>query len=268
MSTAGCRRTLSLLGSLVMVTAVVALVPRAAEASSRQLVALGDSYASGVGTRAYFPASGTCKRSPYAYPVRDAHRLGASLSFAACAGATVDRVLHDQVPRLAAETTDVTLTVGGNDAGFGSVMLACAEPRSTKKCYAAIKAAKRYISTTLPKRLDRLYAAVRRHASDAHVVVVGYPRLFNGEDCNAGTWFSPGEERRLNATADLLDQVSGARSTAAGFDFADPRSAFARHAICAAHEWVNGLSWPLEESYHPNRRGQRSFAALVYRNLG
>ena len=39
----------------------------------------------------------------------------------------------------------------------------------------------------------------------AKVVVVGYPRIFNGEDCNAFTWFSPAEESRLNQTADLLN---------------------------------------------------------------
>jgi hypothetical protein len=33
------------------------------------------------------------------------------------------------------------------------------------------------------------------------VIVLDYPRLFNGEDCNALTWFSPSEETRLNQTA-------------------------------------------------------------------
>ena len=27
--------------------------------------------------------------------------------------------------------------------------------------------------------------------------MVGYPRIFMGEDCNAGTWFSPSEQTRL-----------------------------------------------------------------------
>jgi hypothetical protein len=33
------------------------------------------------------------------------------------------------------------------------------------------------------------------------VVVLDYPRLFNGQDCNAFTWFSSSEETRLNQTA-------------------------------------------------------------------
>ena len=42
-------------------------------------------------------------------------------------------------------------------------------------------------------------------------MVVGYPRIFNGTDCNALTWFSPTEESRLNSTADLLDSTLAAR---------------------------------------------------------
>jgi hypothetical protein len=36
----------------------------------------------------------------------------------------------------------------------------------------------------------------------------------------------------------------------------DPRNAFNGHAICDDTEWLNGLSNPVMESYHPNRNGQ------------
>lgn len=261
------RRTGRWLAALLCVAATLALASTAADASSRRLVALGDSYASGVGTRSYLSASRECKRSPYAYPVLDARRIGARLTFLACAGATVAAVVRDQLPAVGPAATDVTVTVGGNDAGFAAVVLACAKPRWAAHCGGVLDAARAFISTRLPRRLDRLYGALRERAPQARVVIVGYPRLFNGEDCNAGTWFSPREETRLNATADLLDHVLRERAEAAGFDFADPRPAFLGHAICAAHEWVNGLSFPVRESYHPNRRGQRGYAAAVYRHL-
>ena len=88
-------------------------------------------------------------------------------------------------------------------------------------------------------------------------------RIFNGEDCNAGTYFSPAEEERLNATADLLDTTIRGRADAYRFSFADPRSSFAGHAVCDTTEWVNGLSNPVSESYHPNRGGQAGYANLV-----
>jgi lysophospholipase L1-like esterase len=236
-------------------------------AGARSVVALGDSYASGLGTRSYSEASRTCRRSPYAYPILLARRLGADVTSEACAGATTQQVREEQLGALSAGTTDVTLTVGGNDAGFRSVIITCAAPRWLTDCGAAIDSAQAQIATQLPSRLNRLYRAVRRRAPSARVVVTGYPRLFDGEDCNAGTWFSPVEERRLNTTADLLDAVTRRRARAHGFVFADPRSAFTGHEVCAEAEWVNGLSLPLSESYHPNRVGQRAYAAVVGRRL-
>jgi len=90
------------------------------------------------------------------------------------------------------------------------------------------------------------------------VVVVGFPRIFDGEDCNAATWFSPTVESRLNATADLLDSTISSAAAAKGFAFANPTSRFVGHAVCDDVEWLNGLSNPITESYHPNRAGHAS----------
>jgi lysophospholipase L1-like esterase len=265
------RRVGLVLTALLLVTTaamVVSSSPSAAHESGRRLVSLGDSYASGLGTRTYFEASGSCKRSPYAYPVLDARGMDARLTFVACAGATIDEVLRDQLPALTSATTDVTLTAGGNDAGFRSVIIACAPPRWASDCHGAIDSAQAYIAKRLPAQLNALYRAVRSRAPAGHVVVVGYPRLFDGEDCNAGTWFSPAEQSRINATADLLDELIARRAAAHGFGFADPRAPYIGHSVCAPREWINGLSEPLTESYHPNRLGQRAYADLVRRALG
>ena len=88
--------------------------------------------------------------------------------------------------------------------------------------------------------------------------MVGYPRIFNGEDCNALTWFSPAEEARLNQTADLINSRLAAAASAAGFSFANPTSRFVGHAVCDADEWINGLSNPICESYHPKASGHAS----------
>ena len=88
--------------------------------------------------------------------------------------------------------------------------------------------------------------------------MVGYPRIFMGEDCNAATWFSPEEEARLNQMADLLNSRTSAQAGARGFSFANPTNAFIGHAVCDDPEWINGLSNPISESYHPNRDGQAS----------
>ena len=103
--------------------------------------------------------------------------------------------------------------------------------------------------------LATLYSGIRSRAPYAKVVVVGYPRIFNGEDCNAFTWFSPAEESRLNQTADLLNSRLATAASGAGFSFANPTSRFVGHAVCDADEWINGLSNPISESYHPKATG-------------
>ncbi|WP_020579485.1 SGNH/GDSL hydrolase family protein [Actinopolymorpha alba] len=233
-----------------------------AGAATPTYTALGDSYSSGVGTRSYYSDGTNCKRSPYAYPVLDAARLSARLTFAACSGAKVADVRNGQLGSLNSATTYVTVSVGGNDTGWSSVLLKCAQPWPTT-CWGEIDAANSFIRNTLPGRLDGLYSAIRAAAPNARVVVVGYPRLFNGRECNLAARISPGEQSALNASADLLVTTIAGRAAAHGFRFVDARGPFTGHAVCDTVEWLNGLSNPISESYHPNRSGQTGYANLV-----
>ena len=70
--------------------------------------------------------------------------------------------------------------------------------------------------------------------------------------------WEPSEETRLNQTADLLNSKLSAAASAKGFTFANPTSRFIGHAVCGDPEWLNGLSNPISESYHPNRTGHAS----------
>lgn len=227
-------------------------------------VALGDSYSSGLGTRSYLDDGTECRRSAQSYPALVAAARGWSLDLRACSGATIPDVRATQLGALSAATQKVTISVGGNDAGFADVLTECALPAWASDCDAAIDQAQATISGTLPSALASLYAQVDTRAPSADVVVVGYPRVFMGEDCNALTWFSPEEQTRLNATADRLNSLLSARASAAGFRFANPTSAFTGHAVCDDPEWLNGLSNPVDESYHPNVLGHRDgYAPLV-----
>ena len=232
----------------------------AAEAAS--YVALGDSYSSGVGTRDYDESSGSCQRGPDAYPVEVAPRISASLAFVACGGAKTEDVTGGQLGSLNAGTTDVSISIGGNDAGFGDVLKQCAKPWPTT-CWGDIEDAQNFIREDLPGELDAVYGAIDSRAPSAQVAVVGYPRIFNGEECNAGARISEGEQEDLNATGDILASVTAARARAHGFTFVDPRVPFDGHAVCDDDEWINGLSNPTGESYHPNDEGHDAYADLV-----
>jgi hypothetical protein len=247
----------ALTATLVPGAATVATAP-AALAATPTYVALGDSYASGTGTRSYLADGTSCQRSAYAYPSLIAAARGYALNFRACSGARISDVTTAQLGVLSASTAYVTISVGGNDAGFADVLTECATPWWAGDCDGAIDDARAFISNTLPGRLSTLYASIRTKAPNAKVVVVGYPRIFMGEDCNAGTWFSPAEMTRLNQTADLLNSKTAAAAAARGFSFANPTSRFVGHAVCDDVEWINGLSWPISESYHPNKAGHSS----------
>ncbi len=237
-----------------------------AQAAAVAYTALGDSYSSGVGTRTYFSDSGSCYRSPLAYPVLTANSTGAQLTFAACSGARIPDIAG-QTGSLNAGTGLVTISIGGNDAGFVSVITSCARPWPWT-CWGDINNANNFISNTLPGQLDGVYDMIRGKAPNAQVIVVGYPRIFDGQECNFGARISSGEQAELNKSADLLTSTIGARAAAHGFGFVDPRSAFTGHAICDPVEWVNGLSNPIMESYHPNRDGQSGYTRLLTSKLG
>ena len=233
----------------------------AASASAVKYVALGDSYSSGTGTRTFYEAG--CQRSVYAYPylLHNAHPEWTFVNVT-CSGAKTGDVIGGQVNSVTADPNWVPYTIGGNDAGFSSVITECALPGWASNCNGAIDGAQAYIQNTLPGRLDLLNNAIKSKAPNAKVVVLDYPRLFNGTDCNALTFFSGSEMTRLNQTADMLkSQMSAAAGRAgANFVFRDVIPSFVGHAVCdggggSSTEWINGLSNPVGESYHPKVSG-------------
>lgn len=242
--------------------ALGALAVPAAAAALPAYVALGDSYSSGVGTRVYYNDGTSCQRSPYAYaPLITADR-GYALNFQACSGAKTTDVNSNQLGPLSSTTNLVTITIGGNDAGFSHVILDCAAYYFP--CQGDIDTANSFITNQLPALLDTTYNDIRSRATTAHVVVLGYPHLFtsDGQTCNFNALTSD-HEKQLNSTADHLDSVISARAAAHGFTYVDPRNAFLPHEVCSSSEWLNGQSNPLSESYHPNTSGYEEFETLI-----
>jgi lysophospholipase L1-like esterase len=238
------------------------LVPAATAAAQPQYVALGDSYSSGVGTRVFYNDGTSCYRSPDAYGPKIAAARGYTLSFQACSGAKTTDVNSRQLGTLSSTTSLVTITIGGNDAGFSEVIINCALYYFT--CGSAISNANSFIQNKLPALLETTYNDIRSRATAAHVVVLGYPHLFTSEGttCNVN-FLTSSHERELNHTGDLLDGVISGRAAAHGFTFVDSRNAFLPHEVCSSSEWLNGQSNPLMESYHPNISGQADFTSQV-----
>src|SRR5277367_6088451 len=145
----------------------MAAAPAAEAASAVSYVALGDSYSSGLGAGDYISSSGSCDRSTNAYPEQwAAAHSPASFVSVACSGATTADVLSSQVSALSASTTLVSITIGGNDAGFASVMETCVL-ESTSSCLSAVSAAESFVGSQLPAKLNTTLQTIRKDAPAA-----------------------------------------------------------------------------------------------------
>ncbi|MGD7733136.1 SGNH/GDSL hydrolase family protein [Propionibacteriaceae bacterium G57] len=257
-------RLLGLLATAILLVSTT-LFAAPAHAATLRYAALGDSYSAGVGAGG---SINDCYQSQKGYPALIASSTGWVLDYRACSGAVVNDVRTKQLPGVSSTTNKITISVGGNDIGFADTLTECAKPGWMSNCDAKIDYTESLINNTLPGRLKVLYGEIRTKAPNAQVVVVGYPRLFNGTDCNILTFFSSAEMTRTNALADRLNVVTGAQAGYKGFAYSDPRVAFTGHAWCDSQAWINGLTWNLTDSYHPNAAGNVAYAQLVSGKLG
>ncbi len=236
----------------------------AAAAAPGTYVALGDSYASGVGAGPYVSGSGNCLRSGRSYPYLLGRPVAAQR---ACAGARTGDVLARQLTPFGSAARLVTITIGGNDAGFIDVIQACLTARYAA-CDARVDRADRFIRSSLASRLARVYTAIRRRSAEARIVVAGYPRLFAHRACRAAGGIDVRKQVRLNQSGDLLARTIAAEVRGhPGFRFADVRNAFRGHGICSRAPWILGLSDPLFASFHPNAAGFAAYARVIKRTL-
>jgi lysophospholipase L1-like esterase len=255
-----------------LVTAVSAR-PAAGAASSVSYVALGDSYSSGLGAGSYISSSGSCDRSTNAYPEQwAAANSPASFVSVACAGATTSDVISGQVSALRPGTTLVSITIGGNDAGFSSVMETCVL-HTTSTCLSAVATASDFVTKHLPTRLTSTLQAIRQHAPRARIVVLGYPDLYDLSKSGSCIGLSTQDRTALNSGADALDSALGAAVTAAAdrnIVYADVRGQFAGRVICDSGSWLHSVDLlAISSSYHPTASGQKlGYQPVFSRNTG
>ncbi|MEC3977811.1 SGNH/GDSL hydrolase family protein [Amycolatopsis sp. H20-H5] len=256
-------RLCAALGVAVLATLGAAGTANAVTATS--YVALGDSYSSGVGAGSY-GSSGSCKRSANAYPQlwANAH-AGTQLTFVACSGARTNDVLN-QAASVNSSTTMVSVTVGGNDAGFTDVITTCTL-NGDQACIDRVNTAKSYVNNTLPSLLDNVYRTIKSKAPSAKLYVLSYPRFYTVPgSCSLG--LSDTKRTAINSGSDTLASVLSQRASAAGATFVDVRPAFTGHNICSGGtSYLNSLTFPVDESYHPTAAGQSGGYYAPFRSV-
>lgn len=226
-----------------------------------RIAVLGDSYASGEGTYNngsdpavpsvdYYPETATndnkCHRSPKAY----APQLGvAEADFVACSGATIDAMQHpnnnerSQLDVLDSSVRTVILSVGGDDAHFAYVLTQCTSipwpglDHSYSDCQKAVDTARGDIPGIM-SRLKSLYTAIEddKHTNGAHLIVVGYPRIFpSGGHYFGCNHIDVPSQLLLNDAGDYLDdQIQATVAQVPNATFVDVRPLFSGHEICGS----------------------------------
>lgn len=220
-------------------------------------VALGDSYSSGVGAGDYIDSSGSCDRSTNAYSAlwASAHSPD-SYTSVACSGATTSSVTSDQLSALSDATSLVSITVGGNDVGFSTIMETCVL-HGTDDCVAAVQDAEDTANSQLAGKLDSVYDGISSHAPNAHVVVLDYPVFYQLNTTCVG--LSAESHAKIDEGINLIDGIISDAAGRHGFTFSDVRSTFVGHQLCSGDKWLHSLNVAhLTESYHPTATGQSS----------
>ncbi|MFF9476982.1 SGNH/GDSL hydrolase family protein [Streptomyces roseolus] len=226
----------------------------AAPTAGVHYVALGDSYSAGGGSSSTY--LNDCNQSVNSHPYLYAQLTAPdTFAFQACGAAKSADVLDKQLTPLNGTTTLVSMTIGGNDIGLGTVMATCLFG-TDNACLDAIATAETTAHAELPGKLGTLYDAIRTRAPQARVVILGYPRFYNLD-----VPFCPGisatKRTALNNGADTLNSVIRDEvAQHSGFVYEDVADRFAGHQLCDSSPWLHALNWPIGQSFHPNAAGQ------------
>ena len=273
-------------------------------------VALGDSYSSGEGAFHYpYSTDQLCLSPKIKKPTFfNCHRSASAYSkvsielpdliadrFIACSGAEIVNVVRSEdggkgfkceAPQLddplIDESTDlVTITIGGNDAGFATVLKDCGIDTPNYDCRQGLAFLKERINQEIVLRLIALFRSIQDEAPNAKVIVLGYPSPFprhpDLQSCKAfdpgfpGLLFkwAPTEQVFMNELADLLRSAMARAASAASIGQARKIAflwpdAFDGHELCgakkgprfeAAWEKLGQLGLLFQENYHPTAEG-------------
>ncbi|WP_162958844.1 SGNH/GDSL hydrolase family protein [Nocardia yunnanensis] len=276
-------RCLSVL-AIAAVGVLGTLSPATAD-TGKKYVALGDSFAAGVGIPTILDQS--CSRSDHNYAHLFAAQRGYSLTDVTCGGATTDSVTSTQLSAVTSDTGLVTLGIGGNDIGFTDIVKACVEAGtlgggsgtaigalatgSASGSAEALLGCKNKFAASMPTRLAQtsaklttLVVAIRTRAPQARIVLVGYPKILPDD---ASTCL--GQQPVLPDDANWArDTVIGGLNTMlrsqAGTEYFSTFELYNGHDVCqpVANRWVNGTKVENGDGmpFHPNQYGHAATA--------
>jgi GDSL-like Lipase/Acylhydrolase family len=268
--------------AVLAVAMLVALAALAGAARAANYVALGDSYAAGPVIPNQIAPLG-CLKSDHNYAHLAAPTIGLTLRDPSCSGATTADMTNPQETELGtnppqfdsldAETTRVSLTIGGNDIGFSEVALSCVtlNPFSTpcKDKYDSggkDQIAER-IAATAPK-VAAVLQGIHTRSPSAKVFVVNYAAIF--PETGFGCWpqmpIGFGDVPYLRSKEKELNAMLATQAAANGATVVDWYKASIGHDACkgSSTRWVEPVV-PTNPAapIHPNLAGMTGAAGIL-----
>ena len=240
-------------------------------------------------------ATNQCRRSSTAYPYLVAEQLGMGLDFFARSGATSADIydkaqMRDSpadvvggLPQLdspfdPSRVSVVLLSIGGNDAKFGKIGIACAMPSLARCLRQNWLANVSHIGPDITRPSKQIKEAV---GEATPIVVVPYPLMINAQRC-AGSALSVSEHQFLSEFVALMDDRVRHSAAEVGLNFFTPGLfAFTGRQICdtsadgsvmnffnlhpqqgSLMDDVNPKNW-VHGTFHPKPSGHQAIADLL-----
>lgn len=263
-------------------------------------VNLGDSYGSGVAAGSYDIFPQFCYRSGVSYTrrlngMRSLTGLAVSSDERACFGAESKHITIFQPGNLSGlsvpeqifwvnknTTRLVTVSIGGNDLGFGPKLRQCVL-ESTDFCggFGEPLVSPTELQVTQANLVTQYRQILSAMRPDGQLVVLSYPRIFprpgqSMDGCDVGTRFSITANELLmleRAWTSAHEMVLNAVRTVGGsrIRVVNMLDAFDGHNMCSTVPWANDLVDPITgdstESFHPNADGHAEYARRIAQSL-
>jgi len=267
------RRVARLLTAAVAALAIFAF--GAAGARAANYVSLGDSYTAGpLIPNPVLPLG--CLKSSNNYPRLAAPTIGLPLRDPSCSGARTDHMTQPQnvdpdgpnppqFNSLDAETTVVSITIGGNDIGFSDVAQDCitlnpfATPCKDKYMAGGKDQLAERITATAPK-VAAVLQGIKARSPLAKIYVLNYPAIF--PETGFGCWpqmpIGFGDVPYLRSTQKSLNSMLATQAAANGATLVNWYGASIGHDACkgSSTRWVEPLvPGELAAPIHPNKAG-------------
>ena len=276
----GWARSLAL---ALLALAALALLTAAGARAAANYVSLGDSYAAGplIPNQSLSPLG--CLRSDHNYASDAAPTIGLQHRDPSCSGATTVDMTNPQSVEfgpnppqfnsLDAETTVVSVTIGGNDIGFSEVATSCITVNPfSHPCLDKYKSGGKdqlaeRIAATAPK-VAAVLAGIHSISPKAKIYVVNYPAIFpeSGYGCWPQMPIGFLDVPYLRSTEQGLNSMLATQAAANGATLVNWYKASIGHDACksTSNRWVEPLiPGTLAAPIHPNKKGMEGGAAAL-----